>query len=198
MILNGYSENRTRSFTDLDISANNSSHMLRNELNLMHDGRHSGEIVNHDSISANDMGESSIISNILSMDFDSWDESLASPQNLAKLLGETDKQLGSLGASNSKKVQNSNQSRFSFAREEHQASSFEPSFTHFEQSLRNNSLTSGFTDNGNYYNGGTGNGYSTLSAQQPGNFASVHSHNSPNRFSGEFRGASFFATNSAI
>ncbi|KAL1802278.1 hypothetical protein ACET3Z_030925 [Daucus carota] len=56
------------------------------------------------------MGESNIISNILSMDFDSWDESLALPQNLVKLPGETDKQFGPLCATNMKIVQNSNQS----------------------------------------------------------------------------------------
>ncbi|KAK1398496.1 CCR4-NOT transcription complex subunit 4 [Heracleum sosnowskyi] len=177
----GYPGNRTRSSTDLDGSVNNYSYMLPNELKSKHDGRHSGELVNHDSISGNDMGESSIISNILSMDFDSWDESLASPQNLAKLLGETDKQLGSLAASNSKKVQNSNQSRFSFAREEHRASNFEPSLTGFEQTLRNHSLTNGFKDNGNYCDAGTSNGH--LRGQQPGNFASIHSHNSQNKFS---------------
>ncbi|XP_047979913.1 uncharacterized protein LOC125221736 isoform X2 [Salvia hispanica] len=64
-----------------------------------------------------DMGESSIISNILSMDFDPWNESLISPQNLAKLLGENDKQ-GSFGFPGSRKNNTSTQSRFSFAREE--------------------------------------------------------------------------------
>ncbi|KAG6397681.1 hypothetical protein SASPL_143851 [Salvia splendens] len=42
--------------------------------------------------------ESSIISNILSLDFDSWDKFVTSPQNLAKLLGETDRRQGSYGA----------------------------------------------------------------------------------------------------
>lgn len=191
VISSGYAGNRTRSFTDLDASVNNYSSNLPTEPKLMHDERRSGELVNHDSSSGNDIGESSIISNILSMDFDSWDESLASPQNLAKLLGETDKQLGSLGASNSKKVQNSNQSRFSFAREEHQESNFEPLFAGFEQTLRNHSFTNGFKDSGNYYDGSTSNGYSTSSGQQPSNFGSIHSHNSPNRFSGELTAASF-------
>ncbi|KAL8146207.1 hypothetical protein AgCh_004086 [Apium graveolens] len=183
VISSGYAGNLTRSYTDLDTNVNNYSSLLPTELKVMHDGRRSGELVKHDSSSGNEMGESNIISNILSMDFDSWDKSLASPQNLAKLLGETDKQLGSLGASNSKKVQNSNQSRFSFAREEHQASNSEPSFTGFEKTLRNHSFTNGFKDNGNYYDGGTSNGYSTSSGQQPGNFGSIHSYNSPNRFS---------------
>ncbi|KAK6163277.1 hypothetical protein DH2020_000141 [Rehmannia glutinosa] len=42
-----------------------------------------------------DVGENSIISDILSMDFDPWDESLTSPQSLSKLLGDTDKRQGS-------------------------------------------------------------------------------------------------------
>ncbi|WOH15157.1 hypothetical protein DCAR_0934694 [Daucus carota subsp. sativus] len=75
---------------------------LQNELKL-HDGRHGGALVSHDSILADEMGESSIISNILSMDFDLWDEALPSPQNLVKLPGETDKQFGPLGAMNMKK-----------------------------------------------------------------------------------------------
>ncbi|KAF6150537.1 hypothetical protein GIB67_030338, partial [Kingdonia uniflora] len=65
-----------------------------------------------------DIGESTIISNILSLDLDAWDDSLTSPHNLAKLLSETDNQQGSLKMSNQWKVQNNNQSRFSFARQE--------------------------------------------------------------------------------
>ncbi|CAH9107384.1 unnamed protein product [Cuscuta epithymum] len=54
-----------------------------------------------------DMGESSIISNILSLDFDPWNAPLTSPQNLSNLR-----------LSNSLKLHTSNQSRFSFARED--------------------------------------------------------------------------------
>ncbi|KAF9593336.1 hypothetical protein IFM89_021740 [Coptis chinensis] len=65
-----------------------------------------------------DMGESSIISNILSMDPDIWGDSLTSPHDLVKLLSENDKQHTTLKLPSSLKVQNSNQSRFSFARQE--------------------------------------------------------------------------------
>ncbi|XP_030524273.1 uncharacterized protein LOC115736626 isoform X2 [Rhodamnia argentea] len=76
---------------------------------------------------SSDTGESSIISNILSLDSDAWDDSLTSPHYLAKLLGETDEQPGSMKTLTSRKVSNSNQSRFSFARqEESQAFDFEP------------------------------------------------------------------------
>ncbi|KAF8039770.1 hypothetical protein BT93_B2093 [Corymbia citriodora subsp. variegata] len=94
----------------------------------------------HDSLKA---GESSIISNILSLDFDSWSDSLTSPQHLANLLGESDKHEGSVRSSSYRKVQNSNQSRFSFARQEESithAFNVNPPFTVTEQMPRNRSL----------------------------------------------------------
>nr|CAD1817576.1 unnamed protein product [Ananas comosus var. bracteatus] len=65
-----------------------------------------------------DKGESSIISDILSLDFDPWDDSLSSANNLAKMLGESEKAENAFKFSNSWKLQNSNQSRFSFAWQE--------------------------------------------------------------------------------
>lgn len=67
-----------------------------------------------------DGGENSIISNILSLNFDTDDTSLNSPHSLAKLLlSETDKCNGlSKEISSSWKSQNSKQSRFLFARSE--------------------------------------------------------------------------------
>ncbi|KAF9596955.1 hypothetical protein IFM89_014599 [Coptis chinensis] len=64
-----------------------------------------------------DTGESNIISNILSIDIDAWDESLGSHHNFAKLLSETDKEFGWFKTRSSPKEQRSNQSRFSFARQ---------------------------------------------------------------------------------
>ncbi|KAL9284066.1 putative transcription factor C2H2 family [Arabidopsis thaliana] len=61
--------------------------------------------------------EDAILSNILSLDFDPWDESLTSPHNLAELLGEVDQRSSTLKPSNFLK-QHNNQSRFSFARYE--------------------------------------------------------------------------------
>ncbi|KAK1284816.1 hypothetical protein QJS10_CPB21g01163 [Acorus calamus] len=74
-----------------------------------------------------DTREDSIISNILSMDFDSWDDSLTSPHKLAKLLSETNKQNSLLNTSGLRKQQSNNQSRFSFARHDdgNQASQLE-------------------------------------------------------------------------
>lgn len=59
-----------------------------------------------------DMAESSIISNILSLEFDAWEDSLT------KLLGKNDAQCTSLKSPTMRKVQDKNQSRFSFARED--------------------------------------------------------------------------------
>ncbi|KAL3649363.1 hypothetical protein CASFOL_005766 [Castilleja foliolosa] len=83
-------------------------------------------------------GESSIISNILSTDFDPWSESSTLPQNLSNLLGETDRRQGSFGAPGSRKTRNGNQSRFLFAREEepmNQLSNFGQSVDPFEKGL---------------------------------------------------------------
>ncbi|XP_010425989.1 PREDICTED: uncharacterized protein LOC104711017 isoform X2 [Camelina sativa] len=59
--------------------------------------------------------EDDIISNIL--DFDPWDDTLASSHNFAKLLGQSDHRASTLESSNLIK-QNNDQSRFSFARHE--------------------------------------------------------------------------------
>lgn len=66
-------------------------------------GRFDHGLPNLDSQSAIDLGESSLISNIL--DLDSWDDSLTSPQNLAKFLGKSDKSEVPMKLSNSCKGQ---------------------------------------------------------------------------------------------
>ncbi|KAL0735212.1 hypothetical protein Bca4012_011422 [Brassica carinata] len=60
-------------------------------------------------------GEDDKIPNTLGLDFDPWDESLTSPNNLAELLGEVDQRSSALKPGNLLK-QNNSQSRFSFAR----------------------------------------------------------------------------------
>lgn len=69
--------------------------------------------------------ESSIISDLLSLDFDPWDDSLSSANNLAKLRSEIEEN-NCLKLSSSWKSLNSDQSRFSFARPESQAILLEP------------------------------------------------------------------------
>ncbi|KAL4587608.1 hypothetical protein LXL04_000480 [Taraxacum kok-saghyz] len=97
-----------------------------------------------------DIGEDSIISNILSMDFDPWDESLTSPRNLAKFLGKSDN-----NNKQPRKAQNSNQSRFSFARQDDDQ---EPSYGDFGLEYKNSNSNNGIYD---------GNGFSSFTNHFP-------------------------------
>ncbi|XP_068668358.1 uncharacterized protein [Aristolochia californica] len=115
--------------------------------------------------------ESSIISSILSLDLDSWDDPLTSSSNLAKMFGESDGQNGSIGLPSSWK-QNS-QSRFSFARQEdlmNQTNHLDPSFgsfalnvqrspgessNFFGQKHKNGFAASGYEDLGGHFNSQT-------------------------------------------
>ncbi|XP_074285520.1 uncharacterized protein LOC141611021 [Silene latifolia] len=108
-----------------------------------------------------DMGESHIISNILSLDLDSWGDSMTS-QNLAKLLSENDKQEGSLKSPNSWKSQVSNQSRFSFARQEDSNNhifGIEPTLGNINHTANNPSYGQGFVENRDPYLDRHGNGF---------------------------------------
>ncbi|XP_017424942.1 uncharacterized protein LOC108333933 isoform X2 [Vigna angularis] len=109
ILCNGYSEK----------SMSSSSYgLFHDERNEQHIGSLFSETVSIGS-DVTDKGENSIISNILSMEFDAWGDSVTSPQSLVKLLGDTaDKQNDSLKRSSSWKIQCNNQSRFSFARQE--------------------------------------------------------------------------------
>ncbi|KAG1337974.1 hypothetical protein COCNU_04G002800 [Cocos nucifera] len=88
--------------------------------------RKNDDVATSDKTASVDMGESSIISNILSLDFDPWDDS-SSANSFAKLLAETEKQDRSSKLSSSWRSLSSNQSRFSFARQESQAGGLEAS-----------------------------------------------------------------------
>ncbi|KAI3450501.1 hypothetical protein Pfo_007166 [Paulownia fortunei] len=147
-------------------------------------GRYEGKV----GSGAVDIGESSIISNILSMDFDSWDESLTSPQNLAKLLGETDKRQGSFGAPGSWKIQNSSQSRFSFAREGgplSHVSDFGQSTDYYEQAFKQRPFGHDFSSSNSLHleKAVSRNGLPVFSGTEPDIFASGHSHISSNKLS---------------
>ncbi|KAG6735696.1 hypothetical protein POTOM_061654 [Populus tomentosa] len=86
---NGYPEKLVSSSACSDRNIERSFSLL-NGVEGKNMGRSLGDA---DSNGALDVGESSIISNILSLDLDAWDNSLTSPQNLAKLLSETDNSL---------------------------------------------------------------------------------------------------------
>ncbi|XP_023772368.1 general negative regulator of transcription subunit 4 isoform X1 [Lactuca sativa] len=136
-------------------------------------------------IGALDLGESSIISNILSMDFDPWDESLTSPRYLAKFL---DKQ----PESHSHRVlssRNSNQSRFSFARQDEGSDNGDFGFEYKNSNscdfVNNNSI---YIDkkNSNYNNNNNNkgsNGFSSFSFEESENFATNNFPMSENKIS---------------
>ncbi|XP_037495172.1 uncharacterized protein LOC105628163 [Jatropha curcas] len=181
-ISNGYPEKLISSSAGLDRNMGRSFSLpIEGEVKQM--GRLQGDTT------ALDAGESSIISNILSLDLDSWDDSLTSPQNLAKLLGETDKQPSPLKMSSSWKVQNNNnnQSRFSFARQEesrNQLVDVHPSFSVFGQMPKNVSFNQDFSERRNSYFDklGMGNGFSSSNFEESETFTSgpsVFSSNKP-------------------
>ncbi|KAK9053602.1 hypothetical protein SSX86_024676 [Deinandra increscens subsp. villosa] len=133
-------------------------------------------VSNGDHKTTLDLRENSIISNILSMDFDPWDESLTSPKNLAKLLGKGDKQ-GAHIVSGSRKTNNCNQSRFSFAREDEcidQRSSFTSNLSDFYKGF---SLRHDFVSNTDGYSGqlADGNGFSSFNFEESDRIAANYS-----------------------
>ncbi|KAL9241043.1 hypothetical protein vseg_015202 [Gypsophila vaccaria] len=124
-------------------------------------GQFNGELTHFDLRPTSDMGESSIISNILSLDLDSWDDTLTSHQNLAKLIGENDKQDGSIKSA-SRKSQNSNQSRFSFARQEDSRKylfDMEPTLGSISHPVNNLSFDQQFVENRDSSLNKLGNGF---------------------------------------
>ncbi|XP_058753570.1 uncharacterized protein LOC131626752 isoform X1 [Vicia villosa] len=133
-LCNGYSEKS---------NSTSSYRLLHDESNDHHIGRLTSKTVNIGNDAATtDNGESSIISNILSMEFDAWDD-------LAKLLRDsTENQNRPLKKSSSCNVQ-TNQSRFSFARQEEskiQGFDMNPSHGANQQLLRSRSLIQDFME----------------------------------------------------
>ncbi|KAL6979279.1 RING-type E3 ubiquitin transferase [Sarracenia purpurea var. burkii] len=185
-VLNGFPEDIISSSVDSEGTVDN-SYLLPIEVKKKHVGRYVSAVASSGQIAGTDMGESSIISNILSMDIDAWDESLTSPKNLAKLLGETDRQEGSTKLSNSRKIPNNSQSRFSFARQEetrNQISDLEPSFSNFGQVLKG-PLGQDYPKNRDFSFDklGESNGFSAFNIENSDKFASSHSHVSSNKLS---------------
>lgn len=159
---------------------------LNNFSSLSNNARFDSELASVRRNGDADIGESSIISNILSLDLDSWDESLTSPQNLAKFLGENDKQQPSLGVSSPWKVQPTNQSRFSFAREEepmNQAFDTESSFNYIDQAFRRNPYGHEFANKHLPDKFGARNGFSSVGAEEHEGYSS-HPHFSSSKLPG--------------
>ncbi|KAG6415435.1 hypothetical protein SASPL_122846 [Salvia splendens] len=161
--------------------AENSTLSLRKE-NMSQLARYETEVGS--GVPAIDTAERSIISNILSLDFDSWDESVSSPQNLAKLISETDKRQGSFGAPGSWKTQNSSQSRFTFAREEEAMSHLpEQSIDYHEQALKQHLFGHNFSGSNRFHveKFVSTNGLPVSSGTEQDYFANNVSHYSSNK-----------------
>ncbi|XP_050368284.1 uncharacterized protein LOC126786489 isoform X2 [Argentina anserina] len=159
---NGYHENFISSASGLERPLEH-SFLHRNEGLGQQGRRFLGDTSNPD-FSAVDKGESSIISNILSMDFDTWDDPIASPQNFSKFLGESDRKPGAQKLSSSWKVPNNNQSRFSFARQEdsrNQAFDLQSSQNIIGRQAQNQGFQHGYSENRDICldNFGIGNGF---------------------------------------
>jgi CCR4-NOT transcription complex subunit 4 len=187
VISNGFPENLVSNASVLDRSFERSI-LLPNEERRKQMGRFLGDVANGDNNAAMDKGESSIISNILSMDYP-WDETLASPQNLVKLLSERDQQSSSLKTSSSWKPPNNNQSRFSFARHEeskNHAFDVQPSFNAIEQFPKSRSFSQDFAERDLYMDRfGIGNGFSSRNFEESEILTNSHPIPSSNKLSGE-------------
>ncbi|CAL5207188.1 unnamed protein product [Lathyrus oleraceus] len=91
-----------------------------------------------------DIGENNIISNILSLELDAWEDSLV------KLLDETDEPYTSFKAPALRKIQDKNQSRFSFARQDdslNKTSVLQQSFGITEHDPKGNYSSGGYNTN---------------------------------------------------
>ncbi|KAI4322211.1 hypothetical protein L6164_021923 [Bauhinia variegata] len=176
MLCNGFPEKLVSSSSSGLNNARGCSFFPQDEGNERCIGKLVSEPVNAGNDTALDKGESSIISNILSMEFDPWDDSLTSPQNLAKLLGDNDNQSSPLKKSSSWKMQNNSQSRFSFARrEESKFHSFDVhhSYGVNEQLPKNHSFTQDFAERDVYMDKlGLVNAFSTRNLEESENLGS--------------------------
>ncbi|GAV82263.1 RRM_1 domain-containing protein, partial [Cephalotus follicularis] len=112
----GFSGDKTNSFTGLNETLVYSSVFSEARVGNLAD--HDNNLTSVDNMTALDTEESSIISKILSIDIDAWGGLLTSPRYLGELLSNTDKQHGSLKIPKLRKVPDSKQSRFSFARQD--------------------------------------------------------------------------------
>ncbi|XP_068476683.1 uncharacterized protein [Phaseolus vulgaris] len=178
ILRNGYS----------DKSMSSSSYgFLHDERNEQHIGSVVSEMASIGSDAVMDKGESSIISNILSMEFDTWDDSVTSPRSLAKLLGDNDdKQNDSLKKCSSWKIQSNNQSRFSFARQEESKiqANVHPSSGAIQQFPNNGSLIHDFVERDFSSDKlGITNGFHSNNLEESGNLGSGQFFPSNNKLS---------------
>ncbi|KAF9664994.1 hypothetical protein SADUNF_Sadunf16G0076100 [Salix dunnii] len=131
VLSNGLLDRQANGLTEWDRSIKHSSVFL--EVGSGKCLEEHGKLASGDCKLDQDTDESSIISNILSMDSGVWEDSLTSPQSLVKFLTDNDTQQSSLKMPCIRKPQESSQSRFSFARQ----ADFSNHLSNFEYSLEN-------------------------------------------------------------
>ncbi|KAG4982085.1 hypothetical protein JHK87_026834 [Glycine soja] len=114
-----------------------------------------------DNMVASDMGENNIISDILSLELDAWEGSLVN------LLGERDELYRPFKAATLRKVQDKNQSRFSFARQD--------DFMNEASNLQQPFAVTGHGPEGNFSSGGLIGNKDTVTGKYPHVFPSGNS-----------------------
>lgn len=109
---NGFHNNMDGSVADLDRSFGYSNMLGSGNVKLI------SNVAKVENYTTPEVGEDCIISKIISMELDPWQESLTSPDSFSKLLRQTKEQSASINSPSLRKITDNNQSRFSFARQE--------------------------------------------------------------------------------
>lgn len=177
LISNGFINNEASSFFNLDATVQHSS--LFSEVGFgSYLGKHDSMVAPLHSNVASDVGESSIISKILSLDSDAWEDSLTSPYSFAKLLRESNRQHDSLKMPSLFKESDCRQSRFSFARQEefsNHASDVEHSLSNIRHSADQHPAPNGLLKNKDIFTDKHQNVFSSSSSMDSDNFLGSHS-----------------------
>ncbi|XXG81121.1 hypothetical protein AAC387_Pa09g1828 [Persea americana] len=152
ILSNGYNKNK---FSSCELGCHDErSEIISNVERVSCSESVSADASKFDRIPDIDLGERSIISDILSLDLETWDKSSSSSPSLAQIFGETEKQNSPLKLLSSWKPQSNCQSRFSFARQEdfvNQATNLEPSFSnHGHVQKKHFNLLDSVDDRGTY------------------------------------------------
>ncbi|VAI30447.1 unnamed protein product [Triticum turgidum subsp. durum] len=125
---------------------------MRNHQHRALDAARNDNIGSFGNTASGNKDEGSIISDILSLEFDPWDESYSTANNFVKMLNESEKNDALFNAPSWKSKGTSNESRFSFARQDNQRNFQDSSFRNCG-SDQNFSLLSQNSHGNSYQNG---------------------------------------------
>lgn len=177
LISNGFNNNEAIGFFNLDATVQHSSVFSDVEFGD-YLGRHDRIVTPLHPNVASDVGESSIISKILSLDSDAWEDSLTSPHSFAKFLSESNKQHDCLKIPSLSKESDCRQSRFSFARQEefsNHVSDMEHSLGNIRHSADQYPAPNGWLKNKDIFTDKHQNVFSSSSSMDSDKFLSSHS-----------------------